>query len=443
MACPLSTFDSWQATAQGIWPVYEITAKDYSAVNRLLKGERGLYLIGHTFMHLAVKRQSAWPVETAKPLPTFGLKRVYKTGLWACDMVTGKEHKTRRAIVPKWSWAKVSRQLDVMVCDEVHNASNKDTATFKALRMIKPKRLRLGMSATPAGDKFSGIWAVTRWLWPDLIDNSFWRWAARYAEFEFSPYSATGKKILGEKNPGEFVASLPCYFREMPPKVAVHTYRARVSLTVEQVKQYEEMREKSITWLAENPLVADLPIVQKVRLRQMLLGEVTFNAAGEVDFAADAKSTKAEACLKIIEREQGQRIMFYVDSRRYAEYLARRLQDAGYAAEAWTGGQSKEERKAIKERFIEGTTRYIVGTISKALGEGTDGLQEVCSVEVWINQAFSSVLVEQTKGRLNRRGQTADHITRYELYVADSADDEDFVRSATKELRRTQELTTL
>ena len=438
VACPLSTFDGWAATArEGGWPVFEITAKNYRAIDRLLAGEEGVYLIGHTFMHLAVKRQTVVP-KVNTDFAVEGLKPKKRLGLGVCELPPQPANatKTRRASVPKWSWAKVNRNLDVCIFDEIHNASNSDTATHKALKAIKPQLLKLGLSATPYGDKFGGIWAVTRWLWPDIIDRSYWRWAAEWATIEYNPFATTKKTVMGEKNPGAFVAQLPCYTRERPPRVPVHTYRAKVSLTPVQAEQYAQMKARSIVWLEENPLVADLPIVQKIRLRQMLLGEVTFNVEGEVDFAPDARSTKADACEAIIKRHPEEPMMFYVDSKKFALYLAARLQRAGYRAEPWTGDQTKEERQATKKRFMEGETQFIVGTISKALGEGTDGLQKACSVEVWINQAFSAVLVEQTKGRLNRRGQEAEHITRYELYVPNSADDEDFERSAKKELAR-------
>ena len=96
-------------------------------------------------------------------------------------------------------------------------------------------------------------------------------------------------------------------------------------------------------------------------------------------------------------------------------------------AEAWTGDLSPNQRAELKARFISGEVRYIVAVIA-AFGTGTDGLHRACSTEVWCNTGFNDVQNEQCEGRLNRRGQLATHITRYELTAPDSGDTIDFER---------------
>jgi hypothetical protein len=50
------------------------------------------------------------------------------------------------------------------------------------------------------------------------------------------------------------------------------------------------------------------------------------------------------------------------------------------------------------------------------------------NVEVWCNRGFNDVENVQCEGRLNRRGQDADHIVRYTLTAPDSGDTLDFER---------------
>lgn len=407
---PLGTFGGWKREVKRIMPdmpVFEILAKDKNNKNleQLKNRVRGVYLIGREFMALAATTT-----------------------------------ETRAA---RWRWAAINKSIDIAIFDEVHAASNRKTTTFQALQTIKPQMLRLAMSATPGGEKFQGLWSVTRWLWPDIIDRSFWRWASTWAQMGFNPHSSTGREVMGELNPGAFVASLPCYFRGMAEKVPVDTYRVKVALTPKQQEQYDSMLKSAIAWLDENPLVADLPIVQKIRLRQMLLGEVAFNEDGEVDFPQNLASSKADAVLKIIDREPaGTPMLILTDSRRFAERLNQTLCSLGYVSEPWTGGQTKNAREATKERFMAGETQFVVATISRAFSEGVDGLQKICSTEIWCNKSFSSLMNEQAEGRLNRQGQKAERITRYELYVPGTADEEDWQRNARKVLARTRELAT-
>ena len=58
----------------------------------------------------------------------------------------------------------------------------------------------------------------------------------------------------------------------------------------------------------------------------------------------------------------------------------------------------------------------------EALGEGTDGLQTVCSTEVWLSDTNNAILSEQAKGRLVRSGQKRS-VLRYRIIVPDTVDE--------------------
>jgi hypothetical protein len=311
----------------------------------------------------------------------------------------------------------------------------------------------MGLSATPGGDSFDGLWTICRWLWPKatdetgelIVDKSHYRWQVRWMDFEYDPFSTTHKRFTKEKNEGAFVATLPCYIREKAERLPIEPwYVSYLHMTPKQKQQYDSMLDESIAWLKENPLVADLPIVQKVRLRQMCLGEVTLDEdTGEVFFADDCESPFVDAAIKITHMEDGKKILFFTNSNSFAHVLVKRL-NAHYGREiarAWTGSESQDYRTETKKLFTEGNeVMYIVGTISKAIAVGTDGLQRVCNTEVWMGKALESILNEQGEGRLNRRGQFADSITRYELLVKGSAQEEDFARDTRKFIQRVKEL---
>lgn len=441
--CPVSTFDSWRDTLEDHaphLPVFDVNTKTYtSALKQWQDPEAtGVWLIGREWFSTATT--DLWHK-----------KEVFQQG--KLRKVDDKDKPPKRAA--KWSWRKYGKLFDVIVYDEAHAASNRNSQNSASLRQIEPKRLKIAMSATYQGDKFQGAWAVCRWLWKDqthedgtpIVDGSFWRWANQWATVEFSAFAEGGKQVGAERNPGAFVKSLPCYTRTVTAKKPYQIYRCPLQLGPVQAQQYNSMRDTSIAWLNDHPLVADLPIVQKTRLRQMLLGTIDLSDEDEVVFPEDTESVKFEALLKIIEREPGEKILVFVDSKKIPPIFSDRLNQQGLKAAHWTGGVSKVRRAKIKERFMlpyddPDAVNFLVASTT-SISDGTNGLQWVCHTEVWLSKAMSGIKNEQAEGRLNRRGQEAERITRYELFVPGTADDEDYERNARKALMRSQELALL
>jgi hypothetical protein len=268
-------------------------------------------------------------------------------------------------------------------------------------------------------------------LWPKAIDpktkqlyvdSAESRWAAMWAEMGENKYTWSGKEVRGEKNPGAFVNSLPCFIRMEAERTPYVTRKCYVDLTPSQRKMYVQMERDMLTWLDENPLVADLPIVQRARLRQITLGEVTFNEAGEVDFADDCDSSKIDALMKIVRKHHpGEPVFIMTDSAKFARVVTHRL---GPLAREWSGRVNAKTREEIKAAFGD-AVRYIVAVIP-AVAEGLDGLQRVCNVEVWLSESLNGMLNVQAEGRLNRRGQEAEEIYQYKIMAIGTDDDGTF-----------------
>ena len=404
---PLNTKDGWQHHVQVMLPnltfkVIDSSAKGSTHFQQLRAKEPGAYFA--TKDYFALSGTSSQPREKKDGTMTKG-----------------------RIQTRNWRFS-----VEMIILDESHNANNRDTASYKVLRQVQAT-WKLALSATPAGNKFHRLWETTRWLWPEQIDRSKKRWEAEWCRTEYNPFNYSHTEVVGEKVPGAFVASLPCYIKSKTSfKIPTTTISVKTPLTAKQREQYASMLKNSLLWIDEHPLVAELPIVQKIRLRQIALGEVTFDENGDVNFDRGCESTKIEACKQIIARHPNEPIVFYTDSKRFAYVLAHRI-----GGSAWTGDLRGPKRTELKKAFLEGKVQYIVAVIN-AFGVGTDGLQAVCSTEVWCNKSFNDQDNFQCEGRLNRRGQGAKEITRYVLTAPDSGDTIDFERLARnrKELRR-------
>jgi len=375
--CPLNTRVGWERTLrqqgyEGKIVRIESTPEGKAEYAHLAAGVPGVYLIGREYMALSATTVA----------PKIKLDGTYTRG--------------REAV---WSWKKVKPNLAVY--DEIHAVQNRNATMSHVLRTLKAD-FKVGLSGTWAGNKFQGAWAPTRWLWPTVIDTSFWRWVAEYCTTEFDPFA--GKKVTGELVPGAFVKDLPAYGRiESTLTTPMVTEYRFVELSSAQRKAYRQMETDLIAWLDDHPIVADLPVTARIRLRQITLGMPSFTEDGEIGFDVKCKSTKLEALKEILSDLEDEPVLILTDSQRFARVAVARL---GRNAVEWSGQVSAHAREGILERFGKpGGPKYIVATIA-AIGEGVDGLQLVCNNMVWLSRSENGLLNDQASKRLHRRGQT-------------------------------------
>jgi hypothetical protein len=326
-----------------------------------------------------------------------------KTGKEAFENLKAKKpgwYIVGREYFRRLEWDKVVP--DIAIIDEVHFAQNRQSKSFKTLMKLKPK-FRLALSGTPAGNRFEGMWAITRWLWPTIIPKSFWGWVYDWCRTGYSPFSQM--EILGEKNPGEFAKSLPCYIRLEPAKEIETRYEPRyVELVPAQKKIYDKFQKDLVVWLGENPMVAEVPIAARIRLRQITLATPSITETGEVVFEDDAVSTKYKALQEIIDDNPDDAMLLLTDSQKFASLVTKRLNSNKVQAFEWSGKATQPQREEAKQLFMKGGLKYIVAVIP-AIAEGVDGLQNICSTVVWLSHSDSNVLNQQVLDRVRRRGQ--------------------------------------
>lgn len=368
VVCPLGTRIGWERTfnRQGVdLPVRRIesTKAGREAQAAFAAAEPGIFLIGHAMFRR-------------------------KADLW-----------TR-------TW-----DLDVVVYDEVQDVCNRKSQGFKVLKKLKAAQ-KVAISGTFFGNKFENSWAPARWLWTDLdadtvsgkyVDTSFYRWRAQWCKTEHDPFTFDKIKAVGEKEPGAWNAYLPLYIRtEAKYQTSVVHEDIYVELSRSQRKMYDDLERDALTWLGDNPLVADLPITTRIRLRQATLADLSLSDEGEVYFDPEAKSSKLDALKEFLANRPDDNALIYTDSKRYAKVLAHRLGNSAL----WDGDTPQAAREQMLTDF--GTKfQYLIATIS-AMGPGVDGLQHVCNTVVWMSQSENQNLNEQALGRLHRTGQTKD-----------------------------------
>lgn len=311
-------------------------------------------------------------------------------------------------------WA---QEPDVVLFDEAHRSQNRHSKTYKTLKQLK-SAFKISMSGTPTGNNFGGAWAVTKWLWPDEIENSFYNWRDRWCELEYDYFDPSGRKIVGEKLPGSFFNSLPCYIRlESELDVPLVEEQVFVELSPTQRRAYEKLEKDLVLWVEDNPLVIEFPVTLRTRLRQATLGMFSVTGDGEVVFNNDCKSTKLDALEDILtNRIDGEPALILTDSRKFANVVCSRLE----GAIPWHGEVSQAQRERNKEAFINGDVHYIVAVIS-AIAEGVDGLQRATRNIIWLSRSDNRILNEQAIKRVHRNGQK-DQVRSFDIVALDTYD---------------------
>ena len=307
--------------------------------------------------------------------------------------------------------------IDFIIYDEVHAGQNRKTGTHTAMKSALHIPYHLGLSATLSGNKVEGQWAIQHCFWSDKeITPAYWPWVSKFLNTTLDPYQ--GKKINGERVPGTVWAVLPSKSAFASPFQAEPIiYNIEVDLLPAQRKVYDRFEKEAVAWLGERPLVADLPAVHLLRLRQICLAVPSIRdvwktidgeevLVEEVYFEDDAKSTKADAVIEVLSDiyvVKPEPVLIFTHSRKYATMLTKRLQAKGYNARQFIGGMSREERDWKLEAF--GTEYDILVATVASIGTGTDGLQDVCNIEFWVSLDDNRLVNKQALGRISRPGQ--------------------------------------
>ena len=399
---PINTYSGWRDTVarqygEGVMPFYWIENKRVAgrkAFQAINDGERGFYFIGREYF---------------------------------------KRH----------FWGKV-RKVDFIILDECHVATNWKSIMHKMLKTARAP-YKLAMSATPAGNRMEGLWALARWLWPKETPRGYWNWITEWFHTEHDPFADSeygeGKKVTAEREPGALWKALPAAFKMKSVYNAKPTVRwIEVDISAIQRKHYKELEEEAITWLNDNPLAIDIPAVLNMRLRQICLAVPSVrqdwvkkkdketglwvDAWGDVVwFEPDAKSTKIDALVELLSDIQAgevkEPVVVYTDSRIFAQIVTQRLQAKGFNARQFIGGMSAYERQWKKDNF--GVEYDVLVATIPTIGEGVDGLQHQSCFEIWLNVSYNNLLNVQAKGRLSRQGQKRT-VQRYMIVAKDTVE---------------------
>lgn len=355
----------------------------------------------------------------------------FKDGLPLIDDKTGKQAKKR---VRLKTWESVTPEM--IVVDEMHLLARRHNASNNTLKGLNASR-RHALTGTPYGNDFENFHGVASWLWPDRVEKSFALWKQRYCrtQSQYIPGGRAIQKTLGEKNPGEFVDTLPLVLNRegLTPKLP-EAIRISVDLTPEQRRVYDDLETELLAWVKDHPWSIDWPVTLKNHLITVTMAEPTIatstqvvngkvRAVTKIWFEPDAKSAKLDAAIGLMRGECAREpILHLTHSKRYVKLAVQRMAEAGFRVAEYTGDTTAKERAAVREAFITGDVDHIVAT-AQTVGTGLDGLQTRCRRIFWHSKLDGNpTMYEQGARRIYRPGGDLENFRMYEILANGTKD---------------------
>lgn len=404
-----------------------------------LSGQRGWYFIGaellaHRDNVRIIKRDSnGEPIVNQKGKVQHKKQRL---GLWAGG--TGWEVVNENGIDRLTRKTRPVIKPDLIIWDEVHRQSARYTNGQDTMQGLDAE-YKLLLSATPSGNRFENFHGPTSWLWDRRVENnpaidpSFNRWRMRWCKTQnqYVPGGRAVTKVVGEKNPGEFVSYLPCYTRREDENEIPEAMQVEVDLTAEQRRIYDSLESDLLAWVGDHPWTVDWPVTLVSHLNTVTLAEPNIEMTGyddrdvpqySISFDDNAASSKVDKVIEMMNDElKGQPIFHFSPSKRYLKFAERRMRAAGFRVATYTGDENEAQREQVKQAFINGEIDHVLATASGSTG--LDGFQVRCNTLIWHSKPQGNpTLVEQAQRRIWRQGGNLENYQEFEIVARGTRD---------------------
>lgn len=314
--------------------------------------------------------------------------------------------------------------FDALVCDEAHHLKNRQTATFKGVRLLARRVPHLLLvTGTPILNSADEAWSMLHMIDPKRW-SSYWNWTREHFLIEVTDFHGTIPRpvrlveglLPGHEEivRGELAGVLvQRSFEELFPDVLPPVlHDIEVELTPEERRLYDELRRRSWTRIGEDVIQTVNTVSKYTRLRQFTSEWNTLSAqAGHV-------GAKVTATVDLVARQlQSEQVVILVAYKETAAQLAQQLGSSSVI----TGDVPRRERRPILDDFKAGHSRVLIGTVP-VLAEGVDGLQ-VARHMVLHDRDWTPARNEQILARLRRGGQER-QVHAWHMIARDTLDNE-------------------
>jgi SNF2 family DNA or RNA helicase len=167
-----------------------------------------------------------------------------------------------------------------------------------------------------------------------------------------------------------------------------------LTMGVKQKKLYKKIKDLLLDELPENCTILN-GMAKMIRLQQTTTAPETYEVQENIKF---------DWVVEMCQCNPDTKFVIFSHFASSINWLKERLQLEEIGIVPYIGEMSTKERNASLETFKNTPVQVLAGTIG-AMGQGIDGLQNVCHVAIFLDRDWSPALNEQAEDRLNRIGQ--------------------------------------
>lgn len=313
-------------------------------------------------------------------------------------------------------------QPDMVILDESQKVKNATAKRSKAAHKLgEAAQYKVLMSGTPVSKNYLDLYSQLKVLDPKIWADpeahlGIMSWT--FFKFKYGKWGGrTGYELKGYQNLDDLrrrylpwiSSARKSECLDLPP---VTDIIIPIQMNDKAREVYKIMAQDGIAYWNDHLFDAPIALTKLLRLQEMTGGGVHDEAGELVSFQTD----KLEVLRGMLEdlRENDEKVVVFARFKWEMDAMIP-LVDISIR-----GGVSANQRQIIVDTFLY-TQGPIVLLIQIAAGEALDGLQAVCSHAIYYSTDYSWDHFVQSRGRLDRQGQTV-AVTFYHLHMVGTVD---------------------
>lgn len=332
--------------------------------------------------------------------------------------------------------------FSTVVVDEAHRILDPKSTWTRSVWAIGDKaKHRVAMTGTPVQDTIEDTWPLNRFVKPDEFPAKG-KYMDRYAIQAYNHWGAIEVRGVNPAHADELQQIMQPFYRRMLKDIVlpflppVMQEIRTVEMVGAQGKAYREMKKKMMVTLkpGATPMIATTPLTKATRLMQLAssYAEVIDESANEPDpndptgdievsVKLLAPSNKIDAFMDDVssgDYDGNAGVIVFAQSKQLLDLLSEAMKRKKIDHGMVTGGIPEADRQADIDRFQAGGMKFILVSISA----GGAGLTlTAADTMVYLQRAWSSTAMEQSKARAHRIGSQIHQSIRQVDYVSENS----------------------